>query len=112
MTAIRLAEIRRLRCLQPMAELERKARKARRRAGRFTMEDADLSIARHDAWSRDFQARCLREVAPLAFCWYCHAFGKNWDDQKKIYRGFMLHSSGCIYAPLNARVAAELAGHI
>jgi hypothetical protein len=103
LTSLRALEIRRLRCLQPIAELERKAAKARRRAGRFTMEDADLSIARSDARWKAEQERLLRKPAPLAMCWYCHAFGKRWDDKAKVYRGFMQHSAGCFFAPLNSR---------
>lgn len=80
----RAEQIARARRQQPIAELERKARKAGRRCRRglvhgavgFSEEAKDLSFAKHHAWSMSFRAKVFVEGrAPDRFCSSCCGMG-------------------------------------
>lgn len=60
---------------QPIAELERKARKAKRS---WSEEAKDLSFAKSHAWSMTLREDSLRGVGPvLTFCRHCSAFASE-----------------------------------
>lgn len=90
--------------LQPLRELERKARKAMRRLGRkrgvnVSTEGADLTLASHWRWRRDYFADATQ---PEKFCWNCHQFGRMpWNEETRSYSGPIEHAINCIFSPDN-----------
>lgn len=71
----RACRIARSRRSQPIAELERKACKARSTRGRVAEESKDLSFATEHVQRMKFrQDVAAREGLPRTFCYLCHGF--------------------------------------
>jgi len=114
MTAPKLSEAQRRayidtsRRMQPIEELERKARKANRRGWKRTfagIEGADLSLAKSYRW--DFRhGEEMRAAASLSawnthFCGLCHQFGKGWNAETKTYAEPVKHTLRCSMNPVD-----------
>ena len=80
---------------QPIAELERKAKKAQRRRWP-TIEAKDLAFAKDHQWQLAFRASA---TPPINFCYLCHGFGADWDEATKVYRQPIRHQPRCVFAP-------------
>jgi hypothetical protein len=93
----RRAYIETTRRAQPKTELERKARKARRRRPWSTAEQADLAL--HESWQRD-RAFVATATKPGGFCYLCHQFGE-WvgDHPGGHYVAGPIHKPRCTFAP-------------
>lgn len=74
---------------QPIAELERKARKSGRS---WSEENKDLSFAKNHAWLMELRERSLAKSGPvLTFCRHCWAFAGNIGAEP-------VHQPRCTYA--------------
>ena len=82
---------------QPIAELERKAAKARGRHGGWG-ESADLSLAIWHAKDLARWATPLYANPPTGVCWSCSTFG-TWDKAQNRYVAPPVHKPRCCYAP-------------
>lgn len=97
-TAQRRAYIDTSRRSQPLAELARKAAKAKRRRWN-TWEATDLFFA--ESVARDEAARAkfwIGYFCPINFCSLCSEFGRGpWSEQTKRYERPIVHKPRCEY---------------
>ncbi len=82
---------------QPLDVLKRKADRARRRGRLGTREDADYSLAKSWRYWLEKWTEARTKPQPRNFCHLCHQFGKDWDEETKLYRQQPRHVVGCTY---------------
>ena len=83
--------------MQPIAELERKARKSISRRRRYTPETSDLTLAQNWRWGLEF---IKTAHPPGGFCYLCHRFGV-WEGEHPggHYVAGPMHTTRCGFAP-------------
>jgi len=91
----RRAYIETMRRSQPLAELQRKAAKAKRRGSGWVVEQGDVSLHASWVWDRTFAATA---TDPGGFCPFCHKFG-IWDADAGRYVAGPIHTLRCTLAP-------------
>ena len=85
-------KIRQYRITQPLAELERKARKSRGRYSRYTVEESDLHGHAMAIADLRIAAMFPRDTPPITYCSHCSTFSA-------VGVPVTVHKHGCIYGP-------------